>query len=68
MKHLRKTFVATVLTFVLACSAFAGDMGTGKIASATSKTADNMSTSKAEVTSPIKEIALTLLQNVLALF
>lgn len=68
MKHLRKIFAAAFLACVLACSAFAGEMGTGRTASATSTTAGDMSAGKAEATSPMTGIALTFLQNVLALF
>jgi carbohydrate-selective porin OprB len=80
MKTLRQIFAVTVLTFVLACSAFAGEMSGGNsatitgemsggvAASTTTTLAGEMSGGYAETTNPITEIALTILQNVLALF
>jgi len=68
MKTLRNLLAAMALTCGLCISVMAGDMGTGVAVSGdmgTGKAATATATSSAD---PITEIALNLLQSVLALF
>jgi hypothetical protein len=86
MKSLQKLLAVTSLMFILTCSAFAGEMGTGftsppppsssvvgemgtgSAATAETTMTGEMITGASVTVDPIHEIALNILQSLLALF
>ncbi len=82
MESLRKSLAVTVLTLVLTCSAFAGEMSTGIVQpppQPNSSVAGEMSTGVATTdgataeemsttVDPVREVTLNLLRSVLSLF
>ena len=70
MKHLRQLSAAVVLTYALALSASAGDMHTGIVSPTPSDTTGQTSTgvtNKGDMEAGVTQIAVSLIQGVLAL-
>jgi hypothetical protein len=79
MSRLRRFCVVSILTFIFALSALAGDIECGVVSlptqqplvtgeMATGATTNEMSSAETTYVDPVTEIALNLLQSVLALF